>query len=440
MPIQALLAGNVSDFAEVVRSPRQESSTALLKKPRRLIDALQFIPPNEYKVAPSVFDFNCKTVHGAGGIMISCTPSGSKGAIRKPKTKRRAAVISDNDRDSSDEEIKRIAWGHPTASTDSRPSGSGSHPTPTIKDKGKAPAGSGSHPTPTIKAKGKAPAQASSKTTDTGRRSPLQFVPDSIVREENCGRPSGSGTHPTPTPPTPKPIKAKPRFPGLAFDPDSIVWDENCGRLSGSGTHPTPPTPKSIKAKPRFPGLAIDPPLAGRTAFTMYLYPSQVGMHSSAVSQALTRLNVGRTFTPHDPVDPNFKPTISRLKVGDEWRYIEHGQAGRVSVAKIPTTPAAAAAADSLYYWNPKDDTKHNIADETAAHLLDSSPNLIAGLPKPLAADELKKTSDDLLDLGWCVIDGSEYHSSECDLPPHLPHSKSQRHGSQSKSQRDSSQ
>jgi hypothetical protein len=81
-------------------------------------------------------------------------------------------------------------------------------------------------------------------------------------------------------------------------------------------------------------------------------------------------------------------------------------------------TPAAAAAADSLYYWNPKDNTRHN-ADEAAAHLLDSSPNLIAGLPNPLAADPLpKKTSDDLLDLGWCVIDSSESNMSECDLPP----------------------
>ncbi|PLW36251.1 hypothetical protein PCASD_12096 [Puccinia coronata f. sp. avenae] len=377
-----------------------------------------------------------------------------------PKPQNQAPSCRDLRQDnSSDEEIKRIAWGHQT-STDSCPSGSGLHPTPKIKAKGKAsaqdasktgdnpaqfqplainppaaivlgpqtstdsrPSESGSHPTPKLKAKGKV------------RFPHLPFDLYSIVWDKDCGRPSGSGSHPTPK------LKAKgkshvqnpARFQPRAFDPQNIVWGTDYGRPSGSGSHPTPPTPKpkangtapmkdapQATDKPRFPGLAIDPPLSGRTAFTMYLCPSQVGMYSSAVSQAITRLNVGRTFSPHDPVDPNFKPTISRLKVGDEWRYIEHGQAGRVSVAEIPTTPAAAATADSLYYWNPKDNTRHN-ANEEAAHLLDSSPNLIAGLPNPLAADPLpKKTSDDLLDLGWCVIDSSESNMSECDLPPPL--------------------
>jgi hypothetical protein len=139
--------------------------------------------PTAGEVAPSVFDFNCKTVHGEGGIMISCTPSGSKGAIQKPKTKRRAAVISDNN-DSSDEKIKRIAWGHQT-STDSCPSGSGSHPTPKIKSKGKASA------------------QDASKTGDNPAQfQPLAINPPAAIvlgpQTSTDSRPSESGLHPTP--------------------------------------------------------------------------------------------------------------------------------------------------------------------------------------------------------------------------------------------------
>jgi hypothetical protein len=75
----------------------------------------------------------------------------------------------------------------------------------------------------------------------------------------------------------------------------------------------------------------------------------------------------------------------------------------------------------SDYYWDPKKDKKTHI-NKTPAHLLDTSPNLIAGLPPPLAADPLNKTlPGNLLDLGtWCLVDVSKSSMSECELPAPL--------------------
>jgi hypothetical protein len=101
--------------------------------------------------------------------------------------------------DSSDDEIKKIAWGPPT-STDTRSGGSGSHPTPKLKAKGKGPVQDTHDPipklkakgnTPKLKAKGKGLAQDVRKTTDNGRGfEHLPFDLDSIVWDENCGRPT----------------------------------------------------------------------------------------------------------------------------------------------------------------------------------------------------------------------------------------------------------
>ncbi|WAQ85969.1 hypothetical protein PtA15_6A599 [Puccinia triticina] len=157
--------------------------------------------------------------------------------------------------------------------------------------------------------------------------------------------------------------------------------------------------------------LAIDPPRAGIKTVKFQVLPSAV--KRTDVDRAISRLNVGRKWSVLDPVDPTVKPTISRLNVGGEWRYLEHGQAGIVSVANIPTNPKSAAAMGSPHYWDPKDDTRHNTFQPH--HLLDSSPNLVAGLPEPISANPIPKstTPDLLLDFTegltqWSLIDGSE--------------------------------
>ncbi|KAH9445128.1 hypothetical protein Pst134EB_025377 [Puccinia striiformis f. sp. tritici] len=94
---------------------------------------------------------------------------------------------------------------------------------------------------------------------------------------------------------------------------------------------------------------------------------------SNNTTAAITRMNVGRQWCYLEPKDPNVEPTISRLQVGREWCYIQQGQAGIISKSEIPTTPESAVAVGSIYYWDPKDDTKHSIFSDC------SRPNLLTG-------------------------------------------------------------
>ncbi|KAI9600941.1 hypothetical protein H4Q26_000735 [Puccinia striiformis f. sp. tritici PST-130] len=110
--------------------------------------------------------------------------------------------------------------------------------------------------------------------------------------------------------------------------------------------------------------IFIDPPCTGSRKVSFIVYPSSVSPDDNYVRTAITRMNVGRQWCYLEPIDPNVKPTISRLQVGREWCYIQQGQAGIISKAKIPTTPKSAVELGSIYYWDPKDDTRHSILTE----------------------------------------------------------------------------
>ncbi|KAH9451448.1 hypothetical protein Pst134EA_002529 [Puccinia striiformis f. sp. tritici] len=118
---------------------------------------------------------------------------------------------------------------------------------------------------------------------------------------------------------------------------------------------------------------------------------------SNNTTAAITRMNVGRQWCYLEPKDPNVEPTISRLQVGREWCYIQQGQAGIISKSEIPTTPESAVAVGSIYYWDPKDNTKHSIFSDC------SRPNLLS---------ECTEKIDQ-----WSIIDASDA-ASEPDNSP----------------------
>ncbi|KAA1066044.1 hypothetical protein PGT21_019196 [Puccinia graminis f. sp. tritici] len=156
-------------------------------------------------------------------------------------------------------------------------------------------------------------------------------------------------------------------------------------------------TPPKGKNKTIPSSITIDPPRTGSKRVSFTLYPSSLSIQDSDVSEAISRMNVGRTWCILDPVDPMVKPSISRLKLGLEWCYIQQGQAGIVSKANIPTTPESAAAVGSLHYWDPKDDTRYD------AFLSSSPPNLLF---------ECNNKLDD-----WLLVDSSEALSKQFTSP-----------------------
>ncbi|KAI9631432.1 hypothetical protein KEM48_014407 [Puccinia striiformis f. sp. tritici PST-130] len=136
-------------------------------------------------------------------------------------------------------------------------------------------------------------------------------------------------------------------------------------------TSPTPQPSNNTTAASR--PIFIDPPRTGSRKVSFIVYPSSLTSDDDYVRAAITRMNVGRQWCYLEPKDPNVEPTISRLQVGREWCYIQQGQAGIISKSEIPTTPESAVAVGSIYYWDPKDDTKHSIFSDC------SRPNLLTG-------------------------------------------------------------
>ncbi|POV96267.1 hypothetical protein PSHT_15226 [Puccinia striiformis] len=143
--------------------------------------------------------------------------------------------------------------------------------------------------------------------------------------------------------------------------------------------------------------IFIDPPRTGSRKVSFIVYPSSLTSDDDYVRAAITRMNVGRQWCYLEPKDPNVEPTISRLQVGREWCYIQQGQAGIISKSEIPTTPESAVAVGSIYYWDPKDNTKHSIFSDC------SRPNLLS---------ECTEKIDQ-----WSIIDASDA-ASEPDNSP----------------------
>ncbi|PLW19287.1 hypothetical protein PCANC_18492 [Puccinia coronata f. sp. avenae] len=424
----------------------------------------------------SVMNFVCKTVHfkegnaqGKEGCMISCTPAqavrnvnkvistgSSIPPTQKLKGKRRATE------DSSDEEIKNIAakplreflnikpphFAKPGPSTHAAQQSKGKRQATddssdeeikkiaarpleeplNITPPHSAEPGPSIYPTPRLKTRRQPPA---AEASNDFAAMPLGGFPN--IAPLHFAKPELSNVKRRATNINNGPVDP-PR--GGTLDPprNGAVDPPRNGAVDPSRNGAAPPTrngaappprggaadhpPRNGAAPPPRNG-AIDPPRNGPRTISFTIHPS-ITCFSTDLSMAITRMNVGRTFTPFHPVDPNFQPTISRIQVGNEWRYIQHGQYGRVGVADIPTSPEWAVKARSPYYWDPKHDTRHPVVQ---ADLLDSSSIQIPGLPEPLAADPHPNSlvPNLLLDYNealtqWSLIDGSEA-STECNLP-----------------------
>ncbi|PLW38172.1 hypothetical protein PCASD_09468 [Puccinia coronata f. sp. avenae] len=424
----------------------------------------------------SVMNFVCKTVHfkegnaqGKEGCMISCTPAqavrnvnkvistgSSIPPTQKLKGKRRATE------DSSDEEIKNIAakplreflnikpphFAKPGPSTHAAQQSKGKRQATddssdeeikkiaarpleeplNITPPHSAEPGPSIYPTPKLKTRRQPPAAEASNDFAAmplggfPNIAPLHFAKPELSKVKRRATNINNGPVDPPR--------------GGTLDPprNGAVDPPRNGAVDPSRNGAAPPTrngaappprggaadhpPRNGAAPPPRNG-AIDPPRNGPRTISFTIHPS-ITCFSTDLSMAITRMNVGRTFTPFHPVDPNFQPTISRIQVGNEWRYIQHGQYGRVGVADIPTSPEWAVKARSPYYWDPKHDTRHPVVQ---ADLLDSSSIQIPGLPEPLAADPHPNSlvPNLLLDYNealtqWSLIDGSEA-STECNLP-----------------------
>ncbi|PLW07023.1 hypothetical protein PCASD_23645 [Puccinia coronata f. sp. avenae] len=346
-----------------------------------------------HDAAPSVMDFVCRTTHltdaqGQEEVVISCTPKKPRHHKKVVKKKQRAVVPTSEPDDSSDEEIKRIAEGPPRFATAGFP--------PASNAKGKHCAANRDSDDETMRMVDEPQNLTAHRVAPAG--------PSLAPNVNPQGRPAESNT---------QKVAAMPRF---ATAGPSRVANVNA---EGGAAHNDP---RKLAAKPPtapVPHLAaIDPPRLHPKTVTFTMHPSAITTDHNEFTSVLSRLNVGRQWTELDPVIPDFKPTISRIQVGNQWRYLQHGQAGHVQFARIPTTPEEAVQCNDRYYWDPKDDTRHE-----APHLLDLPAHMITGLPKPLAA-ESKKPVPDLLDFheglnNWSLIGGSDT-SSECGLPTPL--------------------
>ncbi|POW00290.1 hypothetical protein PSHT_13116 [Puccinia striiformis] len=165
-----------------------------------------------------------------------------------------------------------------------------------------------------------------------------------------------------------------------------------------------PPTHFGAASRPIF----IDPPRTGSRKVSFIVYPSSLTSDDDYVRAAITRMNVGRQWCYLEPKDPNVEPTISRLQVGREWCYIQQGQAGIISKSEIPTTPESAVAVGSIYYWDPKDNTKHSIFSDC------SRPNLLS---------ECTEKIDQ-----WSIIDASDAASEPDNSPSRLSPTTPRKH------------
>ncbi|KAI9622813.1 hypothetical protein KEM48_009746 [Puccinia striiformis f. sp. tritici PST-130] len=114
---------------------------------------------------------------------------------------------------------------------------------------------------------------------------------------------------------------------------------------------------------------------------------------SNNTTAAITRMNVGRQWCYLEPKDPNVEPTISRLQTTDIRKLIDN----HVFPISVQATPESAVAVGSIYYWDPKDNTKHSIFSDC------SRPNLLS---------ECTEKVDQ-----WSIIDASDA-ASEPDNSP----------------------
>jgi hypothetical protein len=209
--------------------------------------------------------------------------------------------------DSSDEEIKRIAEGPPRFATAGFP--------PASNAKGKHCAANRDSDDETMRMVDEPQNLTAHRVAPAG--------PSLAPNVNPQGRPAESNT---------QKVAAMPRF---ATAGPSRVANVNA---EGGAAHNDP---RKLAAKPPtapVPHLAaIDPPRLHPKTVTFTMHPSAITTDHNEFTSVLSRLNVGRQWTELDPVIPDFKPTISRIQVGNQWRYLQHGQAGHVQFARIPS-------------------------------------------------------------------------------------------------------
>ena len=82
---------------------------------------------------------------------------------------------------------------------------------------------------------------------------------------------------------------------------------------------------------------AIDHPCLGPKNVSFTVHPLEIQPDENPLLGIIDCVNVGRQCSELDPIIVGFKLTITCMKVGNKWCYLQHEQGGHFPWAKIPS-------------------------------------------------------------------------------------------------------